>query len=345
MSRFNVRKILLPSTLVIGIGAVIGLGSQGVEKIVGGAKKSDSRVAPLPSLPAEDARGVLFQIHPLQPVQNAPSANPTQPGGAFAAGQASSAGTQKSNSTSTTLQPGTIAGQQHVGAGVGLDQQMEAIAEWEEKGEKPDWLSDSSATWEAVEKYRRHLSKSIDVDFNGVPVRQVLATISKNNGFQIWINHAELDAAGVDLDAPVTVTMKNVTVRNALRLFLGPLDLDFVARENLIEITSIGSDEPQLGYYELSHILPNAANVENVLATIERHIDPDTWLSAGGKNTMTVVGSLLIVTCNERTHERIRSLLGRIGQVPRKNLAGPPPPNFPNAMRNGVGALGSGGMF
>jgi hypothetical protein len=58
------------------------------------------------------------------------------------------------------------------------------------------------------------------------------------HGIEIQLDKRVLAAAGVDGDMPITRSLKGVTLRSALKLMLGDLDLTYVIRHEVLLITS-----------------------------------------------------------------------------------------------------------
>ena len=201
------------------------------------------------------------------------------------------------------------------------------FAPWEVlEGSPPSWVTDGAMENDRIEAYRKHLSNVLDPDFNGTPLKTVLEQISDDLKVQFWIDQTELDTLGVAVDSPITLSMSTITLRQALKLMLEPLELTYIVRENWIEITSRDKAEsdPRIAYYELSYILPDGSHIPSLMMSIEQQIDPDSWLSAGGASSITYLGSLMMVSAPEVTHEKIDSFLGRLVKTSRKNLSATP---------------------
>jgi hypothetical protein len=87
------------------------------------------------------------------------------------------------------------------------------------------------------------LKTQIEPDYPGIPLQQVLAALADELDIPLWINQAELDLNGIDADTPMVLQLPQVTVRSALRLMLDPLELTYVVRNEVLEITSKQSAE------------------------------------------------------------------------------------------------------
>src|SRR5207244_8775790 len=80
------------------------------------------------------------------------------------------------------------------------------------------------------------LNKTTTIEFVEAPLKDVVAHLQDTHGVPIVLSATNL--AGVDLDTPVTKNLKGVTLRSALRLLLSELDLTYVVRDEVIQITT-----------------------------------------------------------------------------------------------------------
>jgi hypothetical protein len=73
----------------------------------------------------------------------------------------------------------------------------------------------------------------------------------------IYLDWPALREAGVDVAAPITVDLRNATVRSALRLVLRPFDLTYVVRDGLLFVTT-----PERANRHVARVYPVADLVE-----------------------------------------------------------------------------------
>ncbi len=103
---------------------------------------------------------------------------------------------------------------------------------------KEKYGSINLAADESEERIYRALREQTEVEFQGISLQAVMDEFATRHGIDIYINPVELDNAGQSPDAPVNLTLGNATLRSALRIILKPLDLTYVIREGVLEITS-----------------------------------------------------------------------------------------------------------
>jgi hypothetical protein len=81
------------------------------------------------------------------------------------------------------------------------------------------------------------------INYTDVPLTQVASDIEEIFKVPVWINTAELDIEGIDPDTPINLQIPPVSLRSALRLMLLPLNLTYIIRNEVLEITSVASVE------------------------------------------------------------------------------------------------------
>lgn len=217
----------------------------------------------------------------------------------------------------------------------------------ETNGQSPSWLAGGQSAMVNVEKNREVLSELVEANFPGLPLRRVVGDLSEAAGVPITFRRAELESLGVDPDVPVNLEFPGaIPLREALRMMLRDLDLTWVVTESGIEITSIDDAmaTTNFRFYDLSYVLPNSAQAESLMHAIQETIEPDSWYAAGGQSTCVMVGSLMIVSAPDSTHQLIEVLLVNVTRMNPSNAAQAPSATAsPRMMGGGGGGDGFGG--
>lgn len=224
-------------------------------------------------------------------------------------------------------------------------------AEWtrptDESGnpQMPSWLATGEDIQKKLESNRKHLSQEVEVTAIGMPLNDVAQQLSSQIELPIRLNVDELESFGIDVDSPVNLEGR-MSLREAFQLMLHPLELTYRVRESGLEITTIEDADynPMIRFYDLSYILPNSANATSLINAIQVSINSDTWDLQGGPSSIVMVGSMMIVTTNEETHEKIQSFLNNFRRMNPSNASPEPtPPAIPMGGMGGMGG-GMGGM-
>ncbi|RLS51592.1 MAG: hypothetical protein DWH87_00185, partial [Planctomycetota bacterium] len=124
--------------------------------------------------------------------------------------------------------------------------------------DEPPIIYPSAARWQEITRLREKY-KSVDLgnpgsaekriydaldnpvenfEFNETSLRDVIAQIRDSQGIPIELDQKALDEAGLDLDTPVTKNISGVSLRSALRLLLGEIDLTYLIKDEVMLITT-----------------------------------------------------------------------------------------------------------
>ncbi len=111
------------------------------------------------------------------------------------------------------------------------------------------------------------LQNEVSLQFSATPLEDVVASLNRQHGISIVIDQPALAAAGIQVDVPCTLDVKDVPLASALRKLLGDVGLTYVVDDEFILITTPGK---------------NAAAEENGKSKA-----PTETVSAGSRNTGT----------------------------------------------------------
>jgi len=90
----------------------------------------------------------------------------------------------------------------------------------------------------AKETLERRLSRPVTMNFNEVPLGQVIDDIRAAQGVNIYVDKDALDADEISLDTPITIKLEMVSLKSALHLILKPAHLNFVVKDEMLQITT-----------------------------------------------------------------------------------------------------------
>jgi tetratricopeptide (TPR) repeat protein len=124
--------------------------------------------------------------------------------------------------------------------------------------DEPPIMYPNAARWREITK-KREKYKSVDLanpgsneqkiyealqkpvqnfDFTETPLRDVIAQIQDSQGIPVQIDTKAFEDAGLDLETPVTKSVSGISLRSALRLLLGDLDLTYLVKDEVLMITT-----------------------------------------------------------------------------------------------------------
>jgi len=86
----------------------------------------------------------------------------------------------------------------------------------------------------------------VGMEFVETPLKDAIQYLQDQHSIPIVLNTKTLNDAGINPDTPVTKNLKGITLRSALRLMLKELDLTYVVRDEVLQITTPDDAESQL---------------------------------------------------------------------------------------------------
>lgn len=173
---------------------------------------------------------------------------------------------------------------------------------------------------------RQKLAHSVTVEFTDAPLSEVVAFLSQAAGVPIMIERGALDDVGLGTDTPVTITLKDISLRSLLRLMLHELDLTYIVRDEVLMITTPEQAENCrcTRLYQVSDLATPLQPVpieteprsrfQVLRDVITAVIAPDSWYHVGGAGAISVhdAWGVLAVSQTDEVHERIEALLATI---------------------------------
>ncbi len=113
--------------------------------------------------------------------------------------------------------------------------------EWMLKTERRKKYAEAVSLYQpgsSEEKIYRELGNSTDLEFADTPLSDVVDYIKSKHDIEIQLDPKGLTDAAVDPSAPVTKSVKGISLRSALRLILEEFDLTYVVQDEVLKITS-----------------------------------------------------------------------------------------------------------
>lgn len=134
------------------------------------------------------------------------------------------------------------------------------------------------ALTEREKKIESALQRRTEVNFPEIPLAEVINYFRELNDVPILIQTKDLTDVGVTRDEPITLDIKDLSLKNALLQILDPLDLTYVVEREMILITSKEKAEEMLKTRvypvgDLCREIPDYITLEDVL----RHSNLGKW--------------------------------------------------------------------
>lgn len=178
---------------------------------------------------------------------------------------------------------------------------------------------------ETVEKIETALAGPTQLEFIDTPLHEVVGFLRAHHRIEIQIDRRALDDMGVGTDTPITIDVKGISLRSALRLLLRELDLAYVIQDEVLLITTPEEAECRLTtkIYPVGDLLVPAAKPAHfpadgatLMDLITSVVQPTTWEDVGGPGAIrgASLGGVetLIISQTADVHAEITSLLAAL---------------------------------
>jgi hypothetical protein len=137
----------------------------------------------------------------------------------------------------------------------------------------------------------RSLDTDISVDFKNTPLNQVVDFLHDRLGQPIVVDDAALKAAEISYDAPITFSVKRISVRTLLRKILADVGLAYAIRDEAIEITTPqrAREANVARVYYIGDLLPFYGRLfaaAQLIELIQSTVEPQSWRANGGSGSI-----------------------------------------------------------
>jgi hypothetical protein len=207
----------------------------------------------------------------------------------------------------------------------------------------------------AEARIRDALGNETDLEFNEVPLRDAVDFIKDKHGIEIQLDERLLTEATVKNDTPITINLKGISLRSALRLMLSrlPNHPTFVIGDEVLFITTRegASDRKLVRIYNVGELIETrrgpevdpfggpappsrggygvagprapapADHLTELANVIQQAVEPNTWTPDHGCAVVPLLSkdsALLVVRQSSLAHEEIVELLKSIQDAQRE---------------------------
>ena len=202
-----------------------------------------------------------------------------------------------------------------------------------------DWKEKTARRLKQVELSDREkklieaLDKPVTVDWVNRPFDEALQELSNVLDERLFLDKKSIEDLGIDLRRPMTLKANGLAARTVLRQILAAQGLTFVIKDEVIQVVDVEKAKNMLvtRVYYLGDIVQGTgpfgdatrwgpfldfqqtlANVDALLATIRRSIDPLSWKENGGPASITfhVPSMSIIVRASAEVHATLSAKMG-----------------------------------
>lgn len=182
----------------------------------------------------------------------------------------------------------------------------------------------------AERRIRAALSETTSIDVINRPLEEFIADLAQEHDLQAALFHKKLEESGVSRNSPITLRLKDVSLRSVLVAVLDPLDLGFVIRNDMLLVTSWEDAELELAAiaYPVHDLVAGKAgpDFDSFIELVTCTIEPATWNDVGGPGAIVGVSrGWLIVDQTDEIHAQLEALIRNLRRVLAEGEPGPYP--------------------
>jgi hypothetical protein len=162
------------------------------------------------------------------------------------------------------------------------------------------------------ERMRQALRKPVAINFFQLPLKEVMAYLSKELNVPILIDEKGLEEESITSDEPISISLKEkMELRHAFYWILEPLNLKYSIQKGVILISTAKSSMVAR-VYNVNSLNEIGIESEQIKDTIEKIVATHHWQDAGGDAAIQPIGKLLVISATEDMHEAIEDLINSL---------------------------------
>ncbi len=177
------------------------------------------------------------------------------------------------------------------------------------KGTEP---AGSAVPLSSEENIRSELNQKTSIRFVDATLAEAVKSLSQAHQIPILIDLRALEEIGLSSKEPVSLAVKNISLRSALRLLLNHLELSYMIRNEVLLITTEESAEQNLNVRVFQLPASLTGSEVEIVKAVQATVVPDIWETLGGPASIVPVKNTLVVSATETVLEDVASLLEKM---------------------------------
>ncbi len=160
-------------------------------------------------------------------------------------------------------------------------------------------------------KIERAMDDILAVDFRETQLKDALEFIGALQNLTFQYDTDALRMERINMDQPITLTLKDFPLRILLKLLLEPVAMEWIIQDGAIVITTRSKAENQVSAwrYDVNDLIAAEIPADALASTVAAMVAPESWKSSGGQGSMEIDGDGLLVLQTGPVHRKLRSLL------------------------------------
>jgi hypothetical protein len=184
----------------------------------------------------------------------------------------------------------------------------------------PIWPDSAQETSTAV--FAR-LQRPATIDCQQMPLGELAQFLAHEHDVPLVLSHKKLEEASLSSQTPITAKLFGMSLHSLLVHVAKELELTFVVRDGVVQITTPEDAESQLiivayPVHDLVSVPPfnprdaRYRDFDSLIELITATIRPDSWDDVGGPGPIDSIGGYLLIAQTQDVHAQIESLLAGI---------------------------------
>ncbi|NNE00013.1 MAG: hypothetical protein HKN47_22060 [Pirellulaceae bacterium] len=153
------------------------------------------------------------------------------------------------------------------------------------------------------------LSDETTQTFINTPLNEALETVSRTHDIPIVLDRRALEEVGLTPDVPVTLSLKNVSLRSFMRLMLRGLQLTYMIKDEVLQITTV--EVAQRNLIVKMHIFPKSliSKTDQIVRALQSTVQPATWDISGGPSSVVPIENVMAISATADVHDDVAEFL------------------------------------
>jgi hypothetical protein len=203
--------------------------------------------------------------------------------------------------------------------GVAVFRQSEVVVKWNKPDIAPKWLAEQHRLDLVEAKIQKVLNEEIYLDVDGLSIARIFKLLRGKFDIPIVLDGKAFEAKEVSPDQIANLPRMRTSVRILLLHVLRPHNLTYVVESDALRITDAAGAN-LVRHYDLSHVFPDNALFQELIETVKIMISRYEWQNDGGTNSISLIGSTLVIRAPAEVQMEVSKILFSIGQQPNSNM-------------------------
>jgi DNA-directed RNA polymerase specialized sigma24 family protein len=169
------------------------------------------------------------------------------------------------------------------------------------------------------EEIEQVLRRRTNLEYKDAPLGQVLDDLFAGQALNHSIDRAALEEAGTSLQCPVSVHLRNVSLKTALNIVLHNAHLAYMVCDGVLVISTPAVCAGKLirKVYPVNKLLGRDNTGEELLRLLKNTIEPKSWAEMGGTGTVDYfpLTRALVVNQTADLHEQVEEFLAALHRL------------------------------